>query len=248
MGEFSVIENAKDYIEVMTYNIHAGIGTDNVLDIERISQVIRESGAEIVALNEVDCLTARSKGINEVESIAKNLGFNYYFGKTIDYRGGEYGNALVSIYPIVTSESFILPGDGLMERETRGLIKCILDVRGEKVNVLVTHLGLDASERKAQIEYISHMIDRLQGKIILMGDFNITQDHASEELELLMKAMKDSASDIDETEKLNTFDSLKPRKKIDYIMVSENLQVLSNKTINSNASDHLPLLSVLKLK
>lgn len=247
-GGFSLMKNVKGHITMMTYNIHAGIGTDNKLDIERISKLIEENGAEIIGLNEVDCSTRRSQGINEVQSIAEYLGYHYYFGKTIDYMGGEYGNALVSKYPIISAESYILPDTGTEIQEARGIVKCILDVKGRKVNVLVTHLGLKSSERKVEIEYISNILKQCHGEIILMGDFNISQASQSEELEPFMKQMKDSTAELNEIEKLDTFDSVNPVIKIDYIMVSKDVQVICNKTINSIASDHLPFCSVLKLK
>lgn len=42
-------------VGVLTYNIHSGIGTDGVYDVERIAGVIRRSKADIVCLQEA-CL------------------------------------------------------------------------------------------------------------------------------------------------------------------------------------------------
>ena len=39
---------------VMTYNIHHGEGTDSIIDIKRIAQVINKWSPELVALQEVD--------------------------------------------------------------------------------------------------------------------------------------------------------------------------------------------------
>ncbi|MGG4342090.1 endonuclease/exonuclease/phosphatase family protein [Paenibacillus lautus] len=39
---------------VMSYNIHHGVGLDEQLSLQRIAEVIRDSGAEIVVLQEVD--------------------------------------------------------------------------------------------------------------------------------------------------------------------------------------------------
>ena len=41
-------------LKVMSYNIHHGEGTDRRLDLERIAAVIADSGADIVALHELD--------------------------------------------------------------------------------------------------------------------------------------------------------------------------------------------------
>ena len=50
---------------VMTYNIHHGEGTDSVIDMERIAQVINKWSPDLVALQEVDNGTTRSGNINE---------------------------------------------------------------------------------------------------------------------------------------------------------------------------------------
>ena len=41
-------------LNVMSYNIHVGIGMDKKLDLARIAEVIRRSRADIVGLQEVD--------------------------------------------------------------------------------------------------------------------------------------------------------------------------------------------------
>ena len=41
-------------MKVLTYNIHHGAGIDGVLDLERIAQVIEQSGADVIGLQEVD--------------------------------------------------------------------------------------------------------------------------------------------------------------------------------------------------
>ncbi|PTX59986.1 hypothetical protein C8P63_110131 [Melghirimyces profundicolus] len=41
-------------VRVMTYNIHAGIGSDGKYDLSRIAKVIEESNADVIGLQEVD--------------------------------------------------------------------------------------------------------------------------------------------------------------------------------------------------
>lgn len=41
-------------LDVMTFNIHHAQGTDGVLDVRRIAEVVRTSGADVVGLQEVD--------------------------------------------------------------------------------------------------------------------------------------------------------------------------------------------------
>ena len=63
------ISSAQIY-RVMTYNIHHGEGTDNIIDIKRIAKVINKWSPELVALQEVDNGTTRSGNINEADTLS----------------------------------------------------------------------------------------------------------------------------------------------------------------------------------
>ena len=41
-------------VGILSYNIHSGVGTDGVYDLERVSGVIRRSDADIACLQEAD--------------------------------------------------------------------------------------------------------------------------------------------------------------------------------------------------
>ncbi|HSK64878.1 MAG TPA: hypothetical protein VK893_13585 [Pyrinomonadaceae bacterium] len=45
---------AKKTLRVMTYNIHAGVGMDKKLDLQRIANVINSERPELVGLQDVD--------------------------------------------------------------------------------------------------------------------------------------------------------------------------------------------------
>ena len=40
-------------VRILTYNIHSGVGTDGVYDLERVAGVIRRASADIACLQEV---------------------------------------------------------------------------------------------------------------------------------------------------------------------------------------------------
>ena len=78
-------------LTVMSYNIHHGRGLDDVVDLERIAEVIVESGAEIVALQEVDVGVERSGKVDIAAELARLTGLEHYvFGKNLDLEGGHY--------------------------------------------------------------------------------------------------------------------------------------------------------------
>ena len=60
---------APDTIRVLTYNIHHGEGMDDLLDLERIAALIREVTPDLVALQEVDSVTARTGSVDQAAEV-----------------------------------------------------------------------------------------------------------------------------------------------------------------------------------
>lgn len=227
-------------LKVMTYNIHSGIGMDGVRDVHRISGVIKQTGADIIGLNEVQHKTTLSEGEAQEEVIASNLGYNYCFGKSIDHKGGAYGNALLSKYPIISNKIHILEQPKGYKEETRSILQCEILVKDIKFNVLVTHLGLTSEERKKSSKYIVNLVKELDGPVILVGDFNAEYD--TEELQYIMTSLKDPVYELKNNRRIKTFDSLNPTIGIDFILISKDIKAKSVEVIKSKASDHLPVV------
>lgn len=92
-------------LNIMSYNIHAGFDMFNKPSIPQIAQVIKQSGANIVALQEVDIFTKRNP-FDMPKNLSELTGMPYYsFEKTIDYQGGQYGICILSKYPILVRAS-----------------------------------------------------------------------------------------------------------------------------------------------
>lgn len=72
-----------------------------------LRQVIRQSGADIVGLNEVNGRGAGADYLPQAEILAERLGFHAYFAQAIAFDGvNPYGNALLSRYSIETARPF----------------------------------------------------------------------------------------------------------------------------------------------
>jgi len=78
-------------VRVLTYNIHHGEGMDGFFDLPRLARIIEATGADLVALQEVDQGTQRSSGVNELTELARLTRFHPAFGKAMDFQGGGYG-------------------------------------------------------------------------------------------------------------------------------------------------------------
>ncbi|ELP32150.1 endonuclease/exonuclease/phosphatase [Rhodopirellula baltica SWK14] len=96
--------NSTIRLRVLSYNIHHGRGTDGKIDLDRLANVIRSVDPDLVAVQEVDQNTRRNGMVNQVETLAVQTSLHGEFAKQIDYDGGEYGQAVLSKYPVESLE------------------------------------------------------------------------------------------------------------------------------------------------
>ncbi|KUK89278.1 MAG: endonuclease/exonuclease/phosphatase [Marinimicrobia bacterium 46_43] len=127
-------------LTVMTYNIRHGLGIDDVLDFSRVVETIREIDPDILILNEVDQENPRSAGLRQAEIIAMELNMSYFFSP-VESRS-NYGNAVLSKFPIKDEFGFVLPRPEWMLAVDRGCAAIVTEIEGREVLVMGTHLGL----------------------------------------------------------------------------------------------------------
>ena len=223
-------------IRVMTYNIHRGVNINNELDLDGIAEIIKRSGAEIIALQEVERFSVRTRFQDQIGYIADKLSLNYVFGKSINILNGQYGNAILSKYPIEEYEVRELPSEG----EKRTLLRARLNVYGNKIFFYNTHLGLKQSERDMQVEEIIRIIGD-DKNFMLAGDFNAILDR----LGAIIESYKDCAS-FESNDSKATFEKEGLNERIDYIFVPKNFRVKEYDVLKSDASDHYPVVSTLE--
>jgi len=227
---------------VLSYNIHIGIGNDGKLDLERTAKTIMEQKPDLVAIQEIDRHTERTKNVDQVAELQRLTGMHVAFGKTINLGSGEYGIAILSKYPIKEHKITQLPQLG--NREDRGVLEATIQL-DDKTTLLFacTHFCHQSEERRTmQAEKINEVFAERGGLIILAGDFNATP--GSKTIETLKAKWSDA------TNEEPTCPSDRPRSKIDYIFYrpADMLRVKETRVIQDPVtSDHLPVLSVLEL-
>lgn len=229
--------SAMPLIKVMTYNIHRGINKDNKLDLDGIAEVIKSSGADIIALQEVERFSVRTGFRDQIEYIADKLSMQYAYGKSINILNGQYGNAILSKFPIIEYKMNRLPSQG----EQRTILKAGLNVNGNSISFYSTHLGLSQSERDLQVQEIVRLVED-DNRFIIAGDFNSEVD----KLKGIFEKCRDSAS-IGDNGGRATFEENGLSGRIDYIFVSNNFDVKEYDVLESDASDHYPVTCLLEL-
>ena len=228
-------------LRVLTWNIHSE-------DPDHLAEVIGESGAEVVALQEVDAYQQRSGCRDQAADIAAHLGMEARFGANItsgeecgDGRPALYGDALLSRHPILEWRHVPLPNRG---GEPRGLLEVVLDVAGRRVRVVSTHLEYaSGSERKAQAKAIVEHLGDSAEPVVVMGDLNGEPDDSG--LAPLRDAYTDAWAAAGDGDGF-TNPSHAPRRRIDYVFVA-GVTPAQAAVLDSTASDHLAVRADLVL-
>ena len=141
----------------------------------RLAQLINESRADVVCLQEVDRGAARSDRVHMPAKLSEMTELkHYYFIKIRDFQGGEYGTAILSRYPITDSRTINYPVTVATQGTSCGYV--VLDVEGTPVTVYNTHLSVENEESNTEtlccLGDILSTYRRDGGSFICCGDFN----------------------------------------------------------------------------
>jgi endonuclease/exonuclease/phosphatase family metal-dependent hydrolase len=154
----------------LSYNVHECVGVDGKRDPGRIAEIIKASGADIVGLQEVHSESDGRVESHQTNYLAACTGLKAVSGCFLQLRNGEFGNTLLTRFPVLNVEQLDMT---VGRREPRGAIDVDLDVHGEPVRVIVTHLGLSPYERRCQVTKLLAALSEQRTRLaIVMCDLN----------------------------------------------------------------------------
>ncbi len=227
---------------VLSYNVHECVGLDRRRDPTRIAQIIRESGAQIVGLQEVHSDSSGDEQLHQMNYLAATTGLQAVPGPAVERRNGHYGNVLLTSCKVLDVDKIDL---SYLQREPRGAIDADLEIGGEPVRVIVTHLGLRPAERRFQVKKLLTALSQKRTRIvILLSDFN--------EWLPTGRSLRWLHTQLGKTALVRTFPSRFPIFALDRIWVSPpaalNQLCCFHTPLTRIASDHLPLKATIRLR
>lgn len=231
----------------MTYNIHVGVGMDKKLDLQRIAAVINSQHPDLVGLQEVDRGVKRTEGKDEIAELGKLTGMNFAFAHNLDYQGGQYGVAILSRFPLGATEHRKF--ENKREAERRGMIRVEVDIGGRKINFVTTHLDYQyADGRVFETQQLLALLAAQPGPLIVVGDFN--DEPTGDAVKLIGGSFQDSWVSSKAKETGLSYPADQPVKRIDYIFTraADRVRVRKAWTVDTLASDHLPVVADLEIR
>ena len=238
--------SGRHQIRVMTYNIHVGVGIDKKLDLPRIAAVIKDQRADLVGLQEVDRGVERTGRIDEIAELAKLTHMDYAFAFNLKYQGGQYGVAILSRYPIRSTDHHLYLNT--REAERRGFIRAEVTVDGRTVNFVTTHLDYQYDDgRLFEAQQLLAALKSVPAPLIVVGDFNDVP--AGGAYKLMRDQFDDAWIEGRVTDPGYSYPADKPSKRIDYILFRQADRIRTKKAwiVSTLASDHVPVVADLEI-
>jgi endonuclease/exonuclease/phosphatase family metal-dependent hydrolase len=196
--------------------------------------VLRETGADVIALQEVE---SRSTGFDMLAFLASELEMLGVPGPTLLADDGDYGNGLLTRFPPHNIQRIDL---SVPHREPRGAIDTELDIDGTRLRVIATHLGLRPAERRYQVQRLLAIFEHDRSlPTVFMGDVN-EWFLAGRPLRWLHRHFKNTPAPA-------SFPARLPLLALDRIWVKPRAMLLSigrhDSPLARLASDHLPVVA-----
>lgn len=221
-------------------------------NLTRIGRLLRATGADIVALQEVDKASHWNWNIDLLEELRAGGGFGYSQIGINNTREGKrplsYGNGILSHYPLAHWDNFAFGQATLGEK---GFLYAVVQVGNRPIPIINVHL--DFRSRKRRIAQIKDLLEYLAQNCdlsdpsgckspIICGDFNSGAEREDDAVLHLLREMLAHRQYKLYPRNARTFPAYWPRLGIDFILLPEPYRMLHCEVLPSQLSDHRPVL------
>lgn len=228
-------------VRAVTYNIHGCVGTDGRYDPGRVATVLDQLDADLIGLQEVDTRHPYREGQHQFDFLRRVTRMHAVAGPNIREERGEFGNALLTRWPIESVRRSDLTHS---RREPRGALDVTVKTPHGPLRAVVTHLGLRASERRRQIIRLIDALGAIGAEpTVLLGDFNDWWPGAGRQLRALTAHFAARCA-------VRSYPSFAPFLALDRVYAHP-LPAIATAKAYANAlarvaSDHLPVVAELQ--
>jgi endonuclease/exonuclease/phosphatase family metal-dependent hydrolase len=245
-------------IRVATLNIAHGVGLSatrlglsrNMIEsnLTAIADVLRRVGPDVVALQEADLHTPWAGDFDQVGFLAQAAGYPSRFrGLHVDRvvfgAPVRYGTALLSHRPLANAASTAFDAGPL---DTKGFVAAEVEFDGHPVTVVSVHLDFaSAARRRQQVRLMVASLKPRDSPLIVMGDLNSGWDIDDDAVQQLARALNLQAFQP-LADALRTYPSASQRRRLDWILISDELEFVDYHNWLERLSDHLGVSAELR--
>ena len=205
-------------------------------NVARITEFLDDLNPDIVGLLEVDNGSYRHARRSQAVEIAEALGFDHV------YESKYSRSSLAKAIPVLRQQgNAFLTNQSIHARVfhyfLQGIKRLVIELELDSVILFLVHLSLAFRHRHFQLRDLYHLFRNVDKPVIVAGDFNaFWGDH---ELDLFLGAT--GLVNANPTA-IPTFPSHNPKKQLDFVLHSPEIQVQNFQVPNVCLSDHMPLV------
>ena len=267
-GEFAYLESdllpqivESDTLNVLTLNVaHArGESLNQILvstdqhrsNLDKISSMLRDSEAQVVAVQEADGQSLWSGQFDHVGYLSAAAGsWNFVHGYHADSWLFTYGAALMSNFRLSETQSHRFQPS--WPTATKGFVRGSIlwrdsEDRSAATPITLVSVHLDFSResvRRAQIEELVAELQHIQTPLIILGDFNADWSVEDSPVRELTAKLKLRAFNPEGT----GLGSYKGSQRLDWILISDRLEFADYRVLPNVVSDHLAVQAKIRWK
>ena len=250
-------------LRLLTFNIahargplplHQGLRSEATIrsNLIKIAKLIQRLGADVVALQEIDENSRWNGSFDHLAFLSAHTGLAHAVHGVNNRRTGRfhlnYGNALLSRWPIVHSETTPF---GLGKVGEKGFVFAEVEVP-RKGRVPLVNIHMHHSSRPERLKQANRLIRYLDDQrkhrsahwhtpLIVCGDFN-NPSHGPDATAALLRHFHETNNYTLLPKKGRTFPSLLPARALDYVFLPEQCGEPRAEIVRSLLSDHCPVL------
>lgn len=231
-------------------------------EISRVLNFLLKNKADIICLQELTCGYVDQTQENTWDYLAHELGYDYHYKDMpiiTDTEEWFQGNATFSRFPIEHRHSDWINeplGEGGFEDEYRVYLETSI-LAGDKIlTVANTHMSftdnfLTTKRKLDETRRLMQFIGEDKSAYVLCGDFNAEPN--SDVTKSLLAKLKNAGPDFAQntwTTKPFSYGGFEAKTldwRLDYIFVSNDVEVESAQIIKTDISDHLPIMAKLEI-
>lgn len=248
-------------LRLLTFNIAHGRGLAPIqgftspqklkANLRKIAKLIGELNPDLVALQEVDERSLWAGNFDHLEYLRLHAGFKHAVFGIHNRRGGllnlSYGNALLSRYPIVHSETVVF---GQRRVGEKGFLFTEIGIADKLLPLVNVHLHF--SSREHRIRQIGRLLAWLREKqehagrrwhvpAIVCGDLN-NPGTSGDATAALLSHLSDYGEYVLHPAKGRTFPSPLPGRLLDFVFLPGACHVDRCEIVRCYLSDHRPVV------
>ena len=245
-------------IKVVSLNIQHGWNLDRPVplpirrdevfaNLNKIARLLNRYAPDIVLLQEVDRISPLTNGTDQLRYLASRVGYSHHaHGASSEWRIGKRiiyaaGCGILSRFPIVKTEN--VKFDQSWPTLRKGFLIATLAIApGKELTVVSAHFPpidiLNVRSKRLQIEHMAKAL-RNKGPIIIGGDLNMSLSRMSRNnIGALARRLNVRTHRAVVDQRLATYPSRDPRRKIDWIFASPEIAMTDYMVFPDKVSDH----------